>query len=76
MKRQTFDDFLESYQPTKHRKIDKLYLKTDDPDNCEHWIHALYIEGGLLYYRRLVDLTQQEELSMTHEKFTVYTRFS
>ncbi|MGF9909546.1 hypothetical protein [Brevibacillus porteri] len=75
MKRETFDEFLSSYQPSKRRKIDKLYLKTDDPDNCEHWIHVLHIEDGLLHYRRLVDLTQQEDLSMTSEELAGYTRF-
>ncbi|MGG4499040.1 hypothetical protein [Brevibacillus reuszeri] len=74
--KKTFDEFLDSCPPSKRKKIDKLYMKTDDPDNCEHWIHVLHIEGGLLQCRKLADLTQQEEFSMTSEVFSGYTRFS
>ncbi|MGF9909547.1 hypothetical protein [Brevibacillus porteri] len=75
MKRKTFDDFLESYQPTKRRKIDKLYLKTDDPDNFAHWIHAKFIEGGLVHYTRLADLAHHEDLTMTSDEFAAFTSF-
>lgn len=76
MKRKSFDEFLDSYQPPKRREIDKLYLKTDDPDNFEYWIHVLYKEDdGLLHYRRLADLAHQEVLTMTSEELAGYTRF-